>query len=91
MFDPDLFDAEHKPAAVSALPPERESSPPFESTSSDAASDSDRSAEESASDHSDASGQKPEVSERLEQMRKSIAALMDEIAQKTGRPVEPRS
>jgi hypothetical protein len=29
------------------------------------------------------------VLQRLETMRKSIASLMDEIAVKTGRPVEP--
>jgi hypothetical protein len=29
------------------------------------------------------------VLQRLESMRKSIASLMDEIAVKTGRPVEP--
>jgi hypothetical protein len=35
-----------------------------------------------------ADGDKAQVLDRLEHMRRSIASLMDEIAQKTGRPIE---
>jgi hypothetical protein len=78
---------EMPPAATLAMPPAPNltmpSAAPMFTTPTSTAKDGEPKSGDPKADDQDA------VLQRLESMRKSIASLMDEIAVKTGRPVEP--